>query len=202
MKRRLDPALALAHRPRVLFLDEPTTRLDIQSRTDLWNEVRGLARGDGVTVFLTAQYLEEVDSLAGRVGIIDHGRIVAEGTPAALKAESGEPTVEAVCAAHPAGRGDVARVLARFAAGDCPHAVDESAAVRLKGGDASLADVVGALASERIPVARLQIHAPNFDDVFLAKTGRTLEASADDDESLDGDRQGQTAPERAATAAA
>src|SRR5262249_41470960 len=84
MKRRLDLALALVHDPRILFLDEPTTGLDIQSRTALWDEVRRLAKDEGVTVFLTTQYLEEADVLADRVGIIDHGRIVAEGTPSAL----------------------------------------------------------------------------------------------------------------------
>ncbi|HYY73712.1 MAG TPA: ATP-binding cassette domain-containing protein, partial [Solirubrobacterales bacterium] len=103
MKRRLDLALALVHEPRILFLDEPTTGLDIQSRSALWNEVSGLARSQGVTVFLTTQYLEEADALADRVGIIDRGRIVAEGTPAALKAEIGRPSVEAV----PADGGDV-----------------------------------------------------------------------------------------------
>src|ERR671922_735941 len=82
MKRRLDLALALVHHPRILFLDEPTTGLDPQSRTALWEEVARLAADDGVTVFLTTQYLEEADALADRVGIIDHGRIVAEGTPA------------------------------------------------------------------------------------------------------------------------
>src|SRR3954463_7821174 len=96
MKRRLDLALALVHRPRILFLDEPTTGLDPQSRSALWSEVGRLAKEDGVTVFLTTQYLEEADVLADRVGIIDRGRIVAEGTPAALKAEVGESTIEAV----------------------------------------------------------------------------------------------------------
>ena len=91
MKRRLDLALALVHRPRILFLDEPTTGLDPQSRTALWEEVARLAREEGVTVFLTTQYLEEADVLADRVGIIDKGMIVAEGTPAALKAEIGRP---------------------------------------------------------------------------------------------------------------
>src|SRR3954469_23507255 len=95
MKRRLDLALALVHRPQILFLDEPTTGLDIQSRTALWGEVSRLASDDGVTVFLTTQYLEEADVLADRVGIIDHGKIVAEGTPAQLKAEVGRPTIEA-----------------------------------------------------------------------------------------------------------
>ena len=105
MKRRLDLALALAHRPRILFLDEPTTGLDIQSRLALWAEVERLATEEGVTVFLTTQYLEEADTLANRVGIIDHGRIVAEGTPTALKAEVGRPTVEAVPADPAATRG-------------------------------------------------------------------------------------------------
>ncbi len=88
MKRRLDLALALVHEPRILFLDEPTTGLDLQSRSALWEEVARLAKDEGVTVFLTTQYLEEADVLADRVGIIDHGRIVAEGTPA--RAEGGD----------------------------------------------------------------------------------------------------------------
>src|SRR5438093_7894895 len=113
IKRRLDLALALVHRPRILFLDEPTTGLDIQSRTALWQEVGRLARDEGVTVFLTTQYLEEADVLADRVGIIDHGRIVAEGTPAELKASVGRPTVEAM-PADPADRERAAAILARF----------------------------------------------------------------------------------------
>src|SRR3954453_7868858 len=96
MKRRLDLALALVHPPTILFLDEPTTGLDPQSRSALWEEVARLAADEGVTVFLTPQYLEEADALANRVGIIDHGHLVAEGTPAELKAEIGRPTVEAV----------------------------------------------------------------------------------------------------------
>src|ERR687888_710007 len=110
MKRRLDLALALVHRPRILFLDEPTTGLDPQSRAALWEEVGRLAREEGVTVFLTTQYLEEADVLADRVGIIDHGRIVAEGTPEALKAQIGRPTVE-VIPREPGARGAVAAVL-------------------------------------------------------------------------------------------
>ena len=96
MKRRLDLALALVHRPRILFLDEPTTGLDLQSRSALWEEVARLARDEGMTVFLTTQYLEEADPLADRVGIIDHGNIVAEGTPTQLKDEIGSPSVEVV----------------------------------------------------------------------------------------------------------
>ena len=113
MKRRLDLALALVHDPSILFLDEPTTGLDPQSRNALWTEVARLAREDDVTVFLTTQYLEEADVLADRVGIIDHGRIVAEGTPAALKAEIGRPSVEAI-PADPAELDAVARTMERF----------------------------------------------------------------------------------------
>src|SRR5437868_3938857 len=113
MKRRLDLAMALVHRPSVLFLDEPTTGLDIQSRTALWEEVARLARDDRVTVFLTTQYLEEADVLADRVGIIDHGHIVAEGTPAELKAQVGRPTLEAIPADADAAP-KVAAILERF----------------------------------------------------------------------------------------
>ena len=94
MKRRLDLALALVNRPRILFLDEPTTGLDPKTRNDLWEEVARLAKEEGVTVFLTTQYLEEADQLADRVGIIDRGELVAEGTPDELKAEIGRPTAE------------------------------------------------------------------------------------------------------------
>src|ERR1700727_2215016 len=96
MKRRLDLALALVHGPRILFLDEPTTGLDLQSRSALWEEVARLARDEGMTVFLTTQYLEEADVLADRIGIIDPGHIVAEGPPAQLKGEIGSPSVEGV----------------------------------------------------------------------------------------------------------
>ncbi|HEX5375147.1 MAG TPA: ATP-binding cassette domain-containing protein [Solirubrobacterales bacterium] len=179
MKRRLDLALALAHRPSILFLDEPTTGLDIQSRTALWEEVSRLAVEDGVTVFLTTQYLEEADALAARVGIIDHGHIVAEGSPAELKAEIGRPTVEAV-PQDPGERRRLAAVLERFgpAAGASPRA----AAARLEGGEAQLAEVVRALDSEGIAIETLQLHAPSLDDVFLAKTGRSLEGAEEAEE--------------------
>src|SRR3954463_16208046 len=141
MKRRLDLALALAHGPSILFLDEPTTGLDIQSRTALWDEVARLAAEEGVTVFLTTQYLEEADALAARVGIIDHGQIVAEGTPEALKAEVGRPTVEVV-PLDPADAERVAGVLARFGE---PCGSTKGVAARLPSGDTDLADVVRAL---------------------------------------------------------
>jgi ABC-2 type transport system ATP-binding protein len=178
MKRRLDLALALAHHPRILFLDEPTTGLDIQSRLALWAEVRRLASEEGVTVFLTTQYLEEADELADRVGIIDHGRIVAEGTPGLLKAQVGRPTVEVV-PAEPAERDRAAAILARF--GDrCASA--DGVAVRLRSGQADLAEIVRALDAEQLKVENLQLHQPSLDDVFLAKTGRSLEGAGDEEE--------------------
>src|SRR5262245_42176954 len=182
MKRRLDLALALVHQPSILFLDEPTTGLDPQSRTALWAEVGRLAREDGVTVFLTTQYLEEADVLADRVGIIDHGRIVAEGTPAELKAEIGNPNVEVV-PLDPEQRPQLARILEQF--GEPTQVSPKSLAVRLMGDDFTLADVVRALDQAELHVDHLQLHAPSLDDVFLAKTGRTLEgAGAEQPESL------------------
>jgi ABC-2 type transport system ATP-binding protein len=172
MKRRLDLALALVHRPRILFLDEPTTGLDPQSRAALWEEV-GRLSSDGVTVFLTTQYLEEADVLADRVGIIDHGRIVAEGTPGELKDEIGRPTVEVV-PADPEQRAAVADVLARF--GEASQASPDGVAVRIEG-EAALAPIVRALDAEDLHVEHLQLHAPTLDDVFLAKTGRSLEGA-------------------------
>jgi ABC-2 type transport system ATP-binding protein len=178
MKRRLDLALALIHRPRILFLDEPTTGLDIQSRTALWEEVRRLATEEGVTVFLTTQYLEEADVLADRVGIIDRGRIVAEGTPDELKAEIGRPTVEVV-PADPAEHDRAAAILARFGE---PAPSVRGVAVRLRTGQADLAGIVRAADGEGLAVESLQLHQPSLDDVFLVKTGRSLEGAGDDEE--------------------
>jgi ABC-2 type transport system ATP-binding protein len=175
MKRRLDLALALVHRPRLLFLDEPTTGLDPQSRNALWAEVGRLAKEEGVTVFLTTQYLEEADVLADRVGIIDHGRIVAEGTPTALKAEIGRPTVEVV-PTDPEQRDRLAGVLGRF--GELVQLSPTSVGVRCGRDEYDLAEIVRALDAEELHAAHIQLHAPSLDDVFLEKTGRTLEGAA------------------------
>ena len=177
MKRRLDLALALVHRPSILFLDEPTTGLDPQSRSALWAEVSRLAREDGVTVFLTTQYLEEADVLADRVGIIDQGRIVAEDTPEALKAEIGRPSVEAT-PTNPEERAAVAQALGRF--GEEIPAQPGAVAVRLEGGD--LADVVRALDAEDLKVSNLRLDEPSLNDVFLEKTGRSLEGAGGEEE--------------------
>jgi ABC-2 type transport system ATP-binding protein len=176
MKRRLDLALALIHDPSILFLDEPTTGLDPQSRTALWDEVGRLAREEGVTVFLTTQYLEEADVLADRVGIIDHGHIVAEGTPAQLKAQIGKPTVEVV----PESPDELDRLrdlLRRFGAETAAR--PGAFAVQLEGHGA-LPEVVRALDTENVRAAQINLHEPSLDDVFLAKTGRTLEGSEEE----------------------
>jgi ABC-2 type transport system ATP-binding protein len=178
MKRRLDLALALVHWPQILFLDEPTTGLDPQSRSALWAEVSRLARDEGVTVFLTTQYLEEADVLADRVGIIDHGRIVAEDTPENLKAEIGRPSVEATPAKE-GQRDAVAKVLRRF--GEEIPAQPGAVSVRLDQGAGGLADVVRALDSEGLKVSNLRLDEPSLDDVFLEKTGRSLEGAGDEE---------------------
>jgi ABC-type multidrug transport system ATPase subunit len=137
-----------------------------------------LARDDGVTVFLTTQYLEEADVLADRVGIIDHGHIVAEGSPEELKETVGRPTVEVV-PADPNERERAAMIIARFGE---PCGSDRGVAVRLRTGEADLAGIVRALDAENVRVEHLQLHQPSLDDVFLAKTGRSLEGAAEEEE--------------------
>jgi len=176
MKRRLDLALALVHFPRILFLDEPTTGLDPQSRAALWEEVERLAHQEGMTVFLTTQYLEEADVLADRIGIIDHGKIVAEGTPGRLKAEIGSPSVE-VAPADPEAGDRLAALLNTF--GEMRRNGRGSVTVQLPGGEAQLAEVVRVLDQADLRVETLQLHQPSLDDVFLAKTGRKLEGAGE-----------------------
>ena len=177
MRRRLDLALALLHHPRILFLDEPTTGLDVQSRTSLWEEVARLAREEGTTVFLTTQYLEEADALADRVGIIDKGKLVAEGTTAALKAQVSKPTVE-VTPRDPGDCGEARTVLAPF--GELvAERTPGSISVRLDSGGEQLTAIVRALDAADVAVAHLAMHEPTLDDVFLAKTGRSLEGAGE-----------------------
>jgi ABC-2 type transport system ATP-binding protein len=172
MRRRLDLAMALVHEPRVLFLDEPTTGLDPVSRMTLWDEVRRL-KNDGTTVFLTTQYLEEADQLADRVGIISAGVIVAEGTPAVLKAESGRTHIDLTFDAH----SDVERAReVLIAHGDLrppPSGVDVSVCVAT--GAAAIAPIVRALDEAGFAVAALELVEPTLDDVFVEKTGQHLE---------------------------
>ena len=167
MRRRLDLALALVSRPRVLFLDEPTTGLDPASRAALWREVRRL-NDEGTTVFLTTQYLEEAEQLADRVGIIEHGRIVAEGTPAALKERLGEPVihVELIDESRTAQAGEL---LAPFGVVTAGHG--GGLAVRTPQGARAIAPIVRALDDAGLEVDAVEVEEPTLDDVFLAVTG-------------------------------
>jgi ABC-2 type transport system ATP-binding protein len=174
MRRRLDLAMALIHEPEVLFLDEPTTGLDPTSRLTLWDEVRRL-RDEGTTVFLTTQYLEEADQLADRLGIIAAGKLVGEGTPAALKAEVGRPHLDLVLA----DGSDLARareVVVRF--GDHrPASEGCHLSIALADGAAGIAPILRALDDAGFVVAELELKQPTLDDVFLAKTGEHLEGA-------------------------
>ncbi len=175
MRRRLDLALSLVHEPVVLFLDEPTTGLDPTSRVTLWEEVRRLNDEHGTTIFLTTQYLEEADQLADRVAIIDDGRIVADGSPAALKADIGEPLLT-VTAGEGSTPDDIAGVLSRFGA-IVPGSVDGGAGVRLPGGSSAMADAVRALDDAGVRFQAIDLAEPSLDDVFLKCTGRHLEGA-------------------------
>ncbi|HWC13149.1 MAG TPA: ATP-binding cassette domain-containing protein [Actinomycetota bacterium] len=177
MRRRLDLALSLVHEPQVLFLDEPTTGLDPNSRFALWDEVRKLNRERGTTVFLTTQYMEEADELAGRIAIIDEGRIVAEGSPAQLKARVGEPTLQVSVAS---GHDTLSAESALLAFGEPVPAAPGTVAVRLAGGAAQIAAVVRALDDARVEVEGIELHMPSLDDVFQQATGRRLEGAGDE----------------------
>jgi ABC-2 type transport system ATP-binding protein len=172
MRRRLDLALALVHEPTVLFLDEPTTGLDPMSRASLWDEVRKLNAG-GTTVFLTTQYLEEADQLAGRIAIIDKGRIVREGAPKDLKASVGAPTltIHVEAGAEAAAQ----QVLAGF--GESVPAKPGALAVRLPGGPSTMPHVVRALDEAGVIADSMELTLPSLDDVFADATGRRLEGA-------------------------
>ena len=171
MQRRLDLAAALVHSPRVLFLDEPTTGLDPVSRKTIWEEVREL-NDEGTTVFLTTQYLEEADQLADNVGIIDSGRIVAEGTPEQLKGEIGNPHVELLV-----GEGSVtaAEEACRALGKLLPPKDGKRVLLEVEHGAADIPRVVRALDEAGIGVESLELVRPTLDDVFVAKTGYHLE---------------------------
>lgn len=173
MRRRLDLALSLIHEPTVLFLDEPTTGLDPMSRKSLWEEIRRL-NDDGTTVLLTTQYLEEADQLADRIAIIDHGHIVREGSPAALKAEVGSPTLLiTVDTVHV----DAARrILGAF--GDPRPTAEGTLGVGLTEGPAAISTVIRRLDEAGIAVMHLELNEPSLDDVFAEATGHRLEGAA------------------------
>ncbi|MGE0026619.1 MAG: ATP-binding cassette domain-containing protein [Thermoleophilia bacterium] len=169
MRRRLDLAAALVHRPPVLFLDEPTTGLDPQSRNDLWDVVRGLV-ADGTTVLLTTQYLEEADLLADRIVVIDHGTVLVEGTSAELKRRLGDTVVEL---AMPDER-QAAAAAGVLEGLDVGAVTREGAGVRLTAADGTraLISTVRALDGAGLEPASVAVHEPSLDDVFLTLTGR------------------------------
>jgi len=181
MQRRLDLAAALVHEPRVLFLDEPTTGLDPVSRKTIWEEVRAL-NDEGTTVFLTTQYLEEADQLADNVGIIDSGRIVAEGTPESLKAEIGNPHIQLTLDEGSIARaeevcGGIGKLL--------PPKDGRTVLVEVENGAADIPQVVRALDEAGIAVESLELVRPTLDDVFVEKTGYHLEQ--EEEESPEGE---------------
>ncbi len=172
MRRRLDLALSLIHQPTVLFLDEPTTGLDPMSRLTLWEEVKRL-NSDGTTVLLTTQYLEEADQLADRIAIIDHGKIVREGTPRDLKAQVGAPTLLITVAAQLTET--ATQVLKEF--GDMRPTTEGTLGVGLNAGVEAVTDVVRRLDEAGIRVQHLELNEPSLDDVFAEATGYRLEGA-------------------------
>jgi ABC-2 type transport system ATP-binding protein len=172
MRRRLDLALSLIHQPTVLFLDEPTTGLDPMSRLTLWEEVKRL-NGEGTTVLLTTQYLEEADQLADRIAIIDHGKIVREGTPRDLKAQVGAPTLLITVAAQLIET--ATQVLKEF--GDMRPTAEGTLGVGLNAGVEAVTDVIRRLDESGIRVQHLELNEPSLDDVFAEATGYRLEGA-------------------------
>jgi ABC-2 type transport system ATP-binding protein len=179
MKRRLDLAAALVHNPDVLFLDEPTTGLDPVSRAKVWEEVRRLNDRLGMTIFLTTQYLEEADQLADRVGIINAGHLVAEGTPDELKRSIGDDLVVVTVDGDP----EVAvRALAGVEGVESAHASGTEVVARAVDGAATVSPVAIALASAGIKVQALTLRTPTLDDVFLELTGNRIDSEHDSDD--------------------
>jgi ABC-2 type transport system ATP-binding protein len=178
MQRRLDVALGLVHRPSVLFLDEPTTGLDPESRAAMWQEIGRLAGGEGMTVMLTTHYLEEADRLAGGLAIVDRGRVVAEGTPDALK---GELRGDVVQVELPSGAD---RAMVRGVLGRLPGIRDvlvagRSVSARSDDGAAAVPVVLAALADAGTPAVSVAVARPSLDDVYLRYTGRRYSDAAE-----------------------
>jgi oleandomycin transport system ATP-binding protein len=172
MRRRLDLAASLVGRPRVIFLDEPTTGLDPAKREDMWDVVRRLV-ADGSTVMLTTQYLEEADALADEISVIDQGRVIAHDTPEGLKRTIGGQRIRV----RPADRdrlGDVGRILAEISGKNPQPTGRDELTAAVDTGEQALATTVGRLAAEGIGVTELSLHLPSLDEVFLTLTGQRV----------------------------
>ena len=203
MRRRLDVAAALVQRPPVLFLDEPTTGLDIQSRTELWAVIRELV-AEGSTVLLTTQYLEEADRLADRIAVVDHGHIVANDTSARLKSQLAGTVIE--IGMDTEERADRAHEVLVAAVADHPQRDGTTVRLTSNAGPSALIDTLRLLDSHELKPATLTVHEPTLDDAFLALTGRRAEGNDpnDGDRSRDGGPSGdgdRPADERPAAAA-
>ena len=183
MKRRLDLATALVHNPKVLFLDEPTTGLDPVGRARVWEEVRRVNADLGVTIFLTTHYLEEADSLAQRVGIINLGTMVAEGTPAELKRTIGTDIIVATIEGDSAIAARALRMVSQVEQVDI---YDDILSIGVTNGVAAMSDVALALSRTGARVKELTLRTPTLDDVFLQATGGRLDDEASGAASLDG----------------
>ncbi len=172
MKRRLDLAASLIHNPEVLFLDEPTAGLDPIGRSKIWNEVRRINREHGVTIFLTTQYLEEADALADRIGIISHGVLVVEDTPAALKRTLGADVI----VARVDGDLDAAkRAVQGIESVEAVNVFDQEISIRVANGAGFISTVALALNDAAVSVRELTLRTPTLDDVFLHATGVRLQ---------------------------
>jgi ABC-2 type transport system ATP-binding protein len=173
MQRKLDVAMGLVHRPRVLFLDEPTTGLDPEARADLWAEIERLTRADELTILLTTHYLEEADRLASRLAIVDHGRVVATGSPDELKAELRGDAIVVELADGVADE-RVVSILTRVP-GIGESLVDgRSLRARVDRGASAVPAVLSALEGAGIGVASVTVSRPSLDDVYLRHTGRAF----------------------------
>ncbi|GAA0816883.1 ATP-binding cassette domain-containing protein [Spirilliplanes yamanashiensis] len=170
-RRRVDIALGIIHEPKVVFLDEPTSGLDPQSRAHMWDEIRRL-RDEGMTVFITTHYLDEADALCDRISIMDHGEIVASGTPAALKREISGDVVRVGLPA--AAVSSAASLLGSAAFVSKLETHDDSIRLYVEDGATAIPLILRTLDAGDVPLHAIELHRPSLDDVFLTKTGRSL----------------------------